>query len=151
MPAVKRFFVDTNVLLYSLDPAEEVKRGMAQSWVDALWKNGAGQTSWQVLNEFYSNAVRKLRLPVPSARHELKAISQWQPVGFGLGIVERAWHWMDTAGLPYWDALIVASAEATGCTHLLSEDFQAGQRFGALTVVNPFRTRPDAFDLSTGR
>lgn len=98
----ERFFVDTNVPLYSLGPAENVKRQMAHSWVDALWKSGAGATSWQVLNEFYSNALRKLKLPVPRARDKVKTIARWGPVGFGLGLVERAWHWTDRAGGPYW-------------------------------------------------
>ncbi len=42
----------------------------------------------------------------------------------------------------WWDALIVAAAQRVGCRTLLSEDFQAGQKFGDLTVVNPFATAP---------
>jgi len=30
---------------------------------DKLWASGAGRISWQVLNEFYFNAVRKLGVP----------------------------------------------------------------------------------------
>jgi predicted nucleic acid-binding protein len=68
-------------------------------------------------------------------------------VGFGLGIIERAWHWSDKSGIPYWDALIVAAAETAGCKYLLSEDFQPGQKFGGVTVVNPFRSSPEEFGL----
>jgi predicted nucleic acid-binding protein len=39
--------------------------------------------------------------------------------------------------------MIVAAAEQTGCRYLLSEDFQAGRRFGDVTVVNPFETGPE--------
>ena len=52
------------------------------------------------------------------------------------------------AGIPYWDSLIVASAETADCAWLLSEDIQAGQRFNAVTVVNPFRSGPEEFGLS---
>jgi predicted nucleic acid-binding protein len=31
---------------------------------------------------------------------------------------------------------------------LLSEDFQAGEKFGDLTVLNPFRTAPGEFLLT---
>ena len=41
-------------------------------------------------------------------------------------------------GLSPWDALIVQAALDAGCDTLVSEDLQAGRRFGALLVVNPF-------------
>ena len=146
--AAERFFVDTNVLLYSVDPAGGNKRELAQRWADALWTSGAGRISWQVLNEFYVHAVRKVRAPAGDVRTMVEAFAQWQPTGFGLGVVQRAWYWADKTGVHYWDSLIVASAEAAGCAYLLSEDFQAGRKFDALTVVNPFRTGPEEFGLS---
>jgi predicted nucleic acid-binding protein len=69
----------------------------------------------------------------------------WDPLEFHTAIVERAWHWTDDAGLNYWDALILAAAEAAGCRYLLSEDFQEGRRYGAVEVINPFRTGPENF------
>jgi predicted nucleic acid-binding protein len=44
--------------------------------------------------------------------------------------------------LSFFDALIVAAALDAGCHLLFSEDLQHGQRFGALTVENPFRRPP---------
>jgi len=38
--------------------------------------------------------------------------------------------------------LIVAAAEQTGCRYLLSEDFQTGRRFDAVTVIDPFASTP---------
>jgi predicted nucleic acid-binding protein len=148
MHAVERFFVDTNVLLYSFDPADRAKQELAHRWVDKLWQSGAGRLSWQVLNEFYANAVRKLRVPVQGVRTTVETLAQWQPIGFGLGVVQRAWYWADKAGVPYWDSLIVASAETAGCAYLLSEDFQTGRKFGDVTVVNPFRQGPEELGLS---
>src|ERR1019366_1941460 len=146
--AAERFFGDTNVLLYSVDPAGGGERELAQQWADALWTSDAGRISWQVLNEFYANAVRKLRAPVQGVRTTVETLAQWQPTGFGLGALQRAWYWADKAGIPYWDSLIVASAEAAGCANLLSEDFQTGRKFGEVTVVNPFRAGPGEFGLS---
>lgn len=41
-------------------------------------------------------------------------------------------------GLSFYDALIVASALEAGADRLLSEDMQAGRRFGTLEIVDPF-------------
>jgi predicted nucleic acid-binding protein len=59
-----------------------------------------------------------------------------------MGMIERAWHWTDQAQVSFWDGLIVAAAERTRCSFLLSEDFQAGQQFDAVTILNPFDTPP---------
>ena len=143
--AANCFFVDTNVLLYSFDATDPTKRARARQWMDALWATDSGRLSWQVLNEFYSNAVGKMKTPAVLARENVETLALWRPVNFGLGVLHRAWYWTDRASISYWDALIVAAAESTGCTYLLSEDFQAGRKFDDLTVVNPFLTAPDNF------
>ena len=40
--------------------------------------------------------------------------------------------------LPFYDALILATALESDCDELISEDFQNGQLFGSLTIINPF-------------
>jgi predicted nucleic acid-binding protein len=151
MPAGDRFFVDTNVLLYDSDPADPDKQRRARLWVQTLWEHGAGVLSWQVLHEFYVNATRKLRSSASQARSIVAAFTLWQPVDTSDVMVQRAWYWMDDAGLPYWDALILAAAERRGCAWLLSEDFQAGRKLGAVTIVNPFRALPAEFGLDQSR
>ncbi len=147
MPVVERFFVDTNLLLYSVDRSHSEKRDRAKRWLACLWEDAAGRLSWQVLHEFYVNAERKMGLDRPSARKTVEALAQWKPVDTGLGLVQRSWHWIDQAQLPFWDSLIVAAAERAGCGWLLSEDFQDGRKFEAVTVVNPFTHRPEEFGL----
>jgi predicted nucleic acid-binding protein len=41
--------------------------------------------------------------------------------------------------ISYWDAAIIIAAERLGATTLYSEDLNDGQRYGSVTVVNPFR------------
>ena len=148
MRAVENVFVDTNVLLYAVDPADAVKQAGARQWVDTLWETGRGRLSWQVLHEFYANATRKPGAGVTEARTTVELFASWNPVDTSLGLIQKAWQWTDRAQLPYWDALIVAAAERAGCLWILSEDFQSGRRFGAMTVVNPFRSRPDVLSLT---
>jgi len=151
MPAAERFFVDTNVLLYSVDASHADKQAAARAWLELLWEHAAGRLSWQVLHEFYANAERKAGLARAAARKVVEAVAQWQPVEASLGLIQQGWHWMDRAQLPYWDSLIVAAAERAGCAWLLSEDFQPGRRFGAVTVVNPFLRNPAEFGLAQKR
>jgi predicted nucleic acid-binding protein len=137
-----RYFCDSNILLYVQDKSAPVKRAQAKAWVTWLWNNASGALSWQVLQEFYFNAIRKFEVPPEQARSYLKLMSEWNPPDVTIGMIERAWHWTDQAQVSFWDGLIVAAAERTRCSFLLSEDFQAGQHFGPVTIVNPFETSP---------
>jgi predicted nucleic acid-binding protein len=148
MSARDSFFVDSNVLLYLLSGGEPAKQTACRDWTLALWEAEAGRLSWQVLHEFYSNAVGKLRIEPRLARYMAVRFAQWHPQAPGLDALQRAWHWCDTAHINFWDALIVASAEQAGCRWLISEDFQAGKRFGKLMVVNPFERPPGEFGLT---
>ena len=145
MNAGNGFFVDSNVLLYSVDPTEATKRARAVEWMEALWMSGSGRLSWQVLHEFYWNAVKKMGLATASAREMVEELSAWMPVDTSLGLVQQAWLWIDAEQLSYWDALIFAAALRSGAAYLLSEDFQADRRYGDLQVLNPFEHSPAEF------
>lgn len=136
------YFTDTNLLLYAVDGREPVKRARALEWISYLWSTGKGRLSMQVLNEFYANAVRKFAIPVSEARERVGVFGEWKPGGISLELIELAWRGTDHAQVTHWDALILASAEEQGCRWLLSEDFQAGRRYGNIEVINPFQTAP---------
>ena len=80
MSAADRYFVDSNLLLYCVDPVDARKQARAREWMDALWVAGAGSLSWQVLHEFYWNAVRKMRLEPVRAREIVEDLAHWKPV-----------------------------------------------------------------------
>jgi predicted nucleic acid-binding protein len=148
MSAADTAFVDTNLLVYSVDPCDPEKFAAAESWMNALWVSGAGRISWQVLHEFYAAATRKTGIPAKAARATVEQIMSWGPVDSSAALLERAWTWMDASQISYWDSLIVAAAEIAGCRWLLSEDLQHGQRFGDVTVVSPFRTSPEELGIA---
>ena len=147
MSATDRFFVDSSLLLYCVDPVDSRKQARATDWLQALWLAGAGCLSWQVLNEFYWNAVRKMRLEPARAREMVEDLAHWQPVDTTLGLVQQAWHWTDSAQLTYWDALIMAAAHRSGARYLLSEDFQSGRHYDEILVLNPFDHAASDFAL----
>ena len=142
MSAGNLCFVDTNILLYAFDAVDAGKQHSAERWLKALWDDGLGRLSWQVLNEFYYNATRKIGAPPNLVRSATQLYALWQPSEFHLATIERAWYWTDHGGVNYWDGLILAAAEASGCSWLLTEDFQEGRKYATVQVVNPFKTDP---------
>lgn len=140
MTAAPLVFVDTNVLIYSEDQADPVKQALARSWLEVLWERRIGRLSTQVLNEMYVNMTRKATppMPAPEARHAVRRFMQWKPWQIDGDTLEAAWALESRYGLHYGDCLVVAAAQACGCTFLLSEDLSHEQRYGDVQVLNPF-------------
>lgn len=148
MPSDSIVFVDTNVLLYADDAAFPDKHRCAREWLGALWMRRCGRVSTQVLNEYYANATRKLRPPVPQgdARAEVRRYQHWKPWQIDHQTVETAWAMEARFQLSWWDALIAAAAIHQGCRYLLSEDLQHGQHLDSVQVLNPFLVGPEVLD-----
>ena len=136
-------FVDTNVLLYAVDEADPVKHGAARAWRAELWKSRRGRVSYQVLGEFYVQAVRKNPKRAEAARAEVRDLFAWEPIAVDAAVMETAWGVQARHSVSFWDALIVAAARAADCRYLLTEDLSHGQHLDGVRVVNPFKVRPD--------
>lgn len=133
-------FVDTNILLYAYDREAGEKHQKARRAVVELWENNGGVLSAQVLEEFYVNVTRKIPKPL-TKKQGLELISQylsWETVSIHGGMVAEAAQLEERAKISFGDALIVISAQRSGARLLLTEDFQAGRKFGDLAVKNPF-------------
>jgi predicted nucleic acid-binding protein len=137
-------FVDSNVFLYAMDQANLKKQEAARNWRAELWKNRRGRISFQVLNEFYVNAVRKLPGARDEARSEVRDLLAWNPVTADAALLEAGWKIQDRYRLSYWDALIVAAAKTSLCGYLLTEDLQAGQKLEGMEVLDPFVRGPES-------
>ena len=134
-------FVDTKVLISAEDGAEADKQHRALAWIERLWRARSGRLSTQVLNEFYVNVTRKLKpaMPQGDARARVRRYAAgWNPWQIDHATVETAWAMEARHGLQYWDCLVLAAAQHSGCTLVLSEDMQHEGRFGAVQVINPF-------------
>jgi predicted nucleic acid-binding protein len=137
-------FVDSNVFLYAMDQANLKKQEAARNWRAELWKNRRGRISFQVLNEFYVNAVRKLPEARDEARSEVRDLLAWNPVTADAALLEAGWKIQDRYRLSYWDALIVAAAKTSLCGYLLTEDLQDGQKLEGIEVLDPFVRGPES-------
>ena len=133
-------FVDTNVLVYRHDSADAAKQTRAESWITCIAELRAGRLSFQVLQELYATLTRKLQpnLERQEAREIVELLASWNPLAIDLPLIKRAWDLQDRYSLSWWDALIVAAAQASDCRVLLTEDLQHGQRFGTVRAVDPF-------------
>jgi predicted nucleic acid-binding protein len=133
-------FVDTNVLVYAHDAADDQRRPLAQRLLAELWRSDTGALSVQVLQEFYNTATRKLVPPLrPSAARRVVAdYSEWQVVTTDALLIISASRLSEEHTVNFWDALIIEAALRAGATELVSEDLQDGRRFGPLRVRNPF-------------
>ncbi len=135
-------FVDSNIFLYAVDDADPRKQRVARDWCAELWKSRLGRVSFQVLNEFYVNAVRLNPAANDEARAEVRDLLAWSPVVVDAAVIERGWKLQDRYRLSYWDSLIVAAAKTALCGFLLTEDLQGGQKLDGVEVVNPFLREP---------
>ncbi len=137
MPA-KQFF-DTNILIYAF-ASNDPRSARAESLIAE-----GGAIGVQVLNEFTNLTHRKLRWQWEEIEASLAVIEElFAPVAaLTKSIHTRAVTLAREHGLTVYDALIVAAAQDAGCAILYSEDLQHGQRFGTVTVENPFRRKAD--------
>ena len=135
-----RFFIDSNVLIYSYDRSEPDKRSRAQELIAGLSQNGNGVLSVQVLGEFFSIVTR--RIPNPLSIQEAEAavalFGSLPVLDIDMAMVRRAIATHSRYGTTYWDSLIIAAAERAGCSSILSEDLNTGQSYHGILAVNPF-------------
>jgi predicted nucleic acid-binding protein len=133
MPA-KRFF-DTNILLYAF-AANDRRSARAE----ALIAEG-GIIGVQVLNEFTNVTRRKFRWDWQQIEASLAVIVELLGEARPLTTNLHAHAVALARGhkLSFFDALIVAAAIDADCELLLSKDMQDRQKFGPVTIENPFR------------
>ena len=95
----------------------------------------------QVLGEFFTAVTRKLRRPLSAdaAAETVRWLSEFRVAPLDSSLVLHAVAASRVYVISYWDALIVETARAAGCTRVLSEDLNDGQDFGGVVVENPFR------------
>lgn len=135
------FFIDTNILVYTFDSSAPGKQAIARSWVREALSNQRGVISHQVAQEFLNVAMKKFVTPmgVTEAREYLRMVllplCQHFP---GAGSLDHALLLKEQTGYGWYDSLILAAAEETGCRWLITEDLDHGRKLGGLTIFNPF-------------
>jgi predicted nucleic acid-binding protein len=131
-------FVDTNVIIYAHDRSTGRKHEKAVDLLTRLFAERARAISIQVLIEFHSAATKKLKFTSAEADEVSADMAAWAIHRPGHDDLIRAAHLHRRYNISWWDALILNSASELGCNVLWTEDLSHGQRYGAVTVQNPF-------------
>jgi len=129
-------FLDTNIFVYLYSEDEPEKQFVA---LDVLEQANC-ITSTQVLNEFCSVCLRKLKMPVNEVLQSIEEIKDNCELCYiDIEIIQKALKLNGKYGYSYYDCLILASALLNGCQCLYSEDMQHNQLIeGKLKIINPF-------------
>jgi predicted nucleic acid-binding protein len=132
-------FLDTNILVYAA-AGREGEEGKRLRALDLVATREFGLSA-QVLQEFFVTVTGKIAVPLPP-REALEWIEQLEafpclPVDRSL--VKIAVEVSQIHRVSYWDAAVIAAAEALGARILYTEDLNHGQSFGVVRAVNPFR------------
>ena len=137
-----KFFMDSNILIYTFDSHAPRKRKQARELIATALKTQKGIISFQVVQEFINVATRKFEIPLTSQEAEKYMSQVLTPlceVFANMELYIKAVKIMERWQYSFYDSLIIAAALSANCKILYSEDLQHGQRIeSTLTIQNPF-------------
>jgi len=135
-----KYFVDTNVIVYSMDRSAGDKHARALQVIEELWNSREGAISTQVLQEAIIYLSRRVghRMSARETREALSGFFEWEVFVNTEETILKALEMEERYQMSFWDALIVQAAEGSGARILYSEDLSHGQIYGTVRVLNPF-------------
>jgi predicted nucleic acid-binding protein len=133
-----RSFFDTNVLVYADDKAAPAKQRRALELVAEHRRAGTGVVSLDVLQEYFVTVTRKLGVDARIVRRKVELLAEFDVAAPDVADILAAIDLHRLHGFSFWDALVLRAAKQSGCSVLLSEDFQESREVDGVRVVNPF-------------
>ena len=135
-----KYFIDTNVFLYTFD-SDPFKKEIALELIQEALSHQKGIVSYQVLQEFLNVVLKKFKVPMKIDDCKVYLETVLFPlceVFPDQNLFMRALDLKKKFKFGFYDAVIVASALHGGCQILYSEDLQHRQKIEQLMIVNPF-------------
>jgi predicted nucleic acid-binding protein len=136
-----RFFIDTNIIIYSFDSLVPDKRSIAQQLITKALSGGNGVISSQVFQEFVNFALKTKNNPMSLEqvrRYSNKVLRALCRVQSSFDLYQNAFNIKEKTKFSWYDSLIIAGALEADCEILYSEDLQHSQNIQGLVIVNPF-------------
>ncbi len=136
-----KYFIDTNIFVYSFSKQEEHKQHIAKKLISEALENSTGIISFQVIQEFLNVALRKFPIPFKIEDGEkylnivLEPLCEIFP---NMDLYGHALRIMDRWQYSFYDSLIIAASIKGDCKILYSEDLQHQQNIENLVIINPF-------------
>jgi predicted nucleic acid-binding protein len=136
---MSKVFIDTNILVYSLDQTDPEKRHRCRELIKGLSAENLGVLSTQVLQEFYVASTSKLGADPLIVKDILRSLERFETVIITSLLIKEAIDCAITNRLSFWDALIVVAAESAKCKLLWTEDLNHGQIIRSVRIENPLK------------
>ena len=135
-------FIDTNVFIYLFDETNDRKRTIADRIVKTALETRTARISHQVVQETLNVVTRKLPSPMTAEnaqRFLVQVLAPLWQIMPNIALYRRGLDVQARYGFSFYDSLIIAAAQESGCTRLYSEDLQHGQQIEGLIIENPFK------------
>ena len=133
-----RSFIDTNVLVYAEACDAPYKQRSALDLLQRLYEQGLGVVSTQILQEYCNVALKRLKLPAQYVRSQLDLYEQFEVVQVTPAIIRAGLDLHQTRSVAFFDAIVLSSAHAAGCSVIWTEDMNAGEVVNGVRISNPF-------------
>lgn len=134
---MSKIFVDTNILVYSMDNNDPIKKEKCRNVLKKIGEEHIGVISTQVLQEFYVTATKKLKVDPFITKNILHSFEHFEIVTITVEIVKEAIDCSILNQISFWDALIMTAAESSKCDQVWTEDLNHGQIVRGVKVHNP--------------
>ena len=134
-----KIFLDTNILVYAYDSSSGDKQAKAGISVAELWEAPIlPAISVQVLQEFFVTLVRK-KVSLIEADKIVRSYYDWSVVENTTELLSASFNEQRKFKLSFWDASVLAAARFAKCSEIWSEDFNTGQSYDGIRVINPLK------------
>lgn len=135
---MKRYFIDTNVIVYANDSRHPEKQDKAIHLIRELMAGGNGVISSQVLQEYANVALTRLKQQQDIVLRQLTLLESFETVLLAPALVRRAVEIRAVYKIAFWDSCIISAAEYAKCDTIYSEDLNAEQYYSGIKMRNPF-------------
>lgn len=138
-----KYFLDTNIFVYSFDTSNPGKRKIALDIISKALTQSKGIISYQVIQEFMNVALRKFKVPLSSNDCQKYLTVVLEPiceVYLSIDLFHKALEITERWHFSFYDSLIISAALKAECSVLYSEDLQHQQEIFDLQIINPFES-----------
>jgi predicted nucleic acid-binding protein len=140
---------DTNILVYAADRTAGERHRQAADLIERAIRQGNCLQTLQSLCEFFNVVTRKSGIEPSAAAAFVEGWRAVLPIEASTEAdLADAMRAVSEHRLPFWDAMLWATARRAGVHLLVSEDFQDGRTIEGVRIVNPFAVQNAALIAS---
>ena len=132
-------FIDTNVWVYALTEQDHAKKKIAAELISKTYLEDTICVNAQVLKEFANFAFKRTTKSADEINAVLKKMASYSFVPDTKELVMQAVALKERYDVGFYDSLMLSAANKAKCDVIYTEDLNSGQKYGAVTAINPFK------------